>query len=110
MRSLLLSASVAFFFVLGCGDDSEVASGGTGGNGGAAASQADGPMGDGPAMSCHMLGDTCQSAAECCTGACDQGTHSCVTGMCGGQGTPCTVATDCCNLSCNGGSCGAVAC
>jgi hypothetical protein len=61
-------------------------------------------------LSCEVLGSTCTSASQCCSGVCDPVVHQCAMGQCFGQGMPCSLNTDCCNLDCSGGTCGATAC
>ena len=117
--ALVLALSVA----VGCGDDTNGATGGssgtagtggtsgTGGTGGVDAPMIDAPMNMIDAnLSCEMLGQNCTSASQCCSGVCNSTTHQCDLGMCFGQGMPCSLNTDCCNLNCNGGACGTAAC
>ena len=52
-----------------------------------------------------MVGDTCTSNADCCTGNCDPGAKICsqVIGTCHAGGGACTGPQDCCTFVCNGG-------
>jgi hypothetical protein len=67
---------------------------------------------DGPVISCGVYGATCTVGSECCSGACDPKTQTCVaiSSSCSVPGAPCAALTDCCTLTCVNDACGATSC
>jgi hypothetical protein len=65
---------------------------------------------------CLPLDSPCADSEECCSGACDPMTGSCVNlpggGMadCAGDGEPCVAAAQCCTLACHDEACGGEIC
>jgi hypothetical protein len=78
--------------------------GGTGGTGGT----------DGEPLfpECGKFGDTCISAADCCSGLCDPATDTCVSSLtkCAQEGDACESPTDCCSLRCVDEECASSEC
>ncbi len=74
------------------------------GDGGSSTADTDPSM---PDPTCLPSGAPCSAGSDCCTGACDPASHTCMSSIsqCVGAGYACTTATDCCNLSCTNGRC-----
>lgn len=60
-----------------------------------------------PDPTCLPSGASCSAGSDCCTGACDPASKTCMSSIsqCLAAGYACTTSTECCNLSCNNGRC-----
>jgi hypothetical protein len=60
-----------------------------------------------PDPTCLPSGAACSVGSDCCTGACDPTSKTCMTSIatCSPAGYACTTSIECCNLSCTGGKC-----